>query len=936
MMMFTNIAMVDTTATTATNTTVVVQMPWERRRRIRIRRTSNASFLEHSSLLGKLWVVVQVVLLLSLCSACTPPTPFATTEAAPFLSQIDSRLLGQRRWQIRHSNSWPWMTTTTPVSPVSERIQDKNNINKTRRRGRSLHLPTRLSFVSLLLRGGASNVQADVTDDADDDAAAAVTTATAGDTKEMMEETDGLSEEESPQQHHDKEEDLSLSSRSEQDVATDEEKTLLALNDDRPFLVVTTTTLELFSLGQQHSNSTQTVQVGLLKLPVEPKHYHQQHDMLAYGQLPTHAGEEAKDSPKGKQSLSFVYLAAHNDTFRNCQALWYGTSMSLNVTTQRHVERKYRFRRGTTPRKTTASTLAFSMNQLLTSLVETIANTTAFMTVPVTKTTPTTNDPNGNDRVDQIQNVIHVTDAAMNETITLDDDESLSEGNTTLVSATDPDDSVNYEKEEEEEADAQPQEDPETDGAPHLMVEDEENKEDEDIGTTDPDDSVNNEKEEEEDADAQPQEDAEAHGAPRLIVEDEENKEEEDSAEVSEDDAIDSDTEMDQLLVLDWHTNWTTDTNLDFTQQLRTRGKELHDSGDYVEAATCFAKAAEGLDTLHSQRTNKDGDSIVSSSSTWELDDLCACRLHQALCHLKHGEGPDDFEAAIEACNQVLQGDLEYVISPSLRARALYRRAKARLALGTDENLARNDARQAAFLGDRKAVELYGQLLRGEEAAAAAGGDGTTATTGRLPSSSSLFSSLLSMPSSPSPSTSIADEQSSSRDLLSALLGNAAVDSANGDGLGRQDKASPFMFGNDDGGLSAMSSLLFGGLGGGAATATGNPKGRRSNTKKNTLMQTLSSKSTQNMICATLHSTSTGQIQQYATMAGFPLSDRSANRIVKVCHGIQPKHLQSYMKNGQRVWYGVQLTRKTGKVLTRYRTVLVLLFLLAWIRSLFQ
>ena len=47
-----------------------------------------------------------------------------------------------------------------------------------------------------------------------------------------------------------------------------------------------------------------------------------------------------------------------------------------------------------------------------------------------------------------------------------------------------------------------------------------------------------------------------------------------------------------------------------------------------------------------------------------------------------------------------------------VRSRAHYRRAKAHPQLGKEEE-ALEDARTAALLGDRKAVALYGKLMRG-------------------------------------------------------------------------------------------------------------------------------------------------------------------------------------------------------------------------------
>ncbi|KAL7579001.1 hypothetical protein ACA910_019045 [Epithemia clementina (nom. ined.)] len=420
----------------------------------------------------------------------------------------------------------------------------------------------------------------------------------------------------------------------------------------------------------------------------------------------------------------------------------------------------------------------------------------------------------------------------------------------------------------------------------------------------------------------------------------------------------DEEDEVEDVLLLDWNADWTKDEILDWMQQLRTRGKELHDIGFYEQAAKCFAKAADGLHSFQMQKVNRNNDDddeedrLSSSSFAEVMEDLCTCRLHQALCHLKQGEA-SDLEAAIQACNQVLMVDSS--ISPSLKARALYRRAKARLAMvgggggggGTtaaalssspEVHAARNDARQAAFLGDRKAVELYGQLLRGEEAAAAGVGSSDSTTTKTKMSTkkqqpsmaSSLFSSFLSS-AQDSSYNDLFNNRNDAKDLFSALLGNAAVDDEGERSKGSSLPSLAPLFGGEGSGLAGMASLL-----GGLNSAGGG--GRRRTTKGvgSNLVNTLSSKSTQKMICAALHSTSPQQIQQYATMAGVPLSEKTASRLVRACHNVEPKHLQFYLSTGQRIWFGVQLMRKIGKVLAQYRTVLVILFLLVWVRSLFE
>ena len=471
----------------------------------------------------------------------------------------------------------------------------------------------------------------------------------------------------------------------------------------------------------------------------------------------------------------------------------------------------------------------------------------------------------------------------------------------------------------------------------------------------DPDQTVQEEDEEDDDEEDQFVEPS--------MEQDDDEKEKDDKDEDQDDpepenDKDENDKDDDDLGVpmsMDWDSHdWTLQEMREWTQQLRSRGKEWHDAGDYRRAVQCFGQAAHGIHALQQQQQQSESQSPQSSSSLWmeTMEELCTCRLHQALCALKLGD-TSDLEAALQACHQVLE---VVAISPTLKARALYRRAKARLALATvttsgrttttttTEQLqaARNDARQAAFLGDRKAVELYGQLLRGEDATATGGGSEATPQPFASLSSSSSASPLLSrMGDGFLSSSSSSSNPAAAKDLFSALLGSN--DDNGGGGSSVADMPMPNLMG----GLfpnGMASSLLGAALGGNSPFGLPSSSNSNSQTKGNTLLggagrqwlQTLSSPSTQNMICAALHSTSTHQIQHYASLAGVPLSDRTASRIVRTCHGIQPQHLQSYLTTGQRVWYGVRLLRKVGTLLTRYRTLLVCFLLLVWIKSLFQ
>ena len=174
--------------------------------------------------------------------------------------------------------------------------------------------------------------------------------------------------------------------------------------------------------------------------------------------------------------------------------------------------------------------------------------------------------------------------------------------------------------------------------------------------------------------------------------------------------------------------------------ELRALGKEFHDEGDLTQAASLFDKAASILNSLFSNLSSRErnlvnddqGDDVLIDEISQEA---ATCRLHQALCALKNQE----YQTCIDACTSLLDDDnidreidkehektdedilnrneitkLTFTkphLSAAIRARAHHRRAKARLGL-SDTDGALEDARTAAFLGDRGAVALYGRLMR--------------------------------------------------------------------------------------------------------------------------------------------------------------------------------------------------------------------------------
>jgi hypothetical protein len=155
----------------------------------------------------------------------------------------------------------------------------------------------------------------------------------------------------------------------------------------------------------------------------------------------------------------------------------------------------------------------------------------------------------------------------------------------------------------------------------------------------------------------------------------------------------------------------------------------LHDDGDWQEAAAKFYEASTILqDYIQDEEI---------------LQEYATCRLHEALCRLK----VHDYEQSVEACTAVLEREPPAAV----RARVLHRRSRAKLGLGLEEEVLL-DARQAAFLGDRKAVVLYGKLMQQDSSASEnaplqhlfqSGGTNPFLSSGDTPSSSALLESLL-------------------------------------------------------------------------------------------------------------------------------------------------------------------------------------------------
>jgi tetratricopeptide (TPR) repeat protein len=343
---------------------------------------------------------------------------------------------------------------------------------------------------------------------------------------------------------------------------------------------------------------------------------------------------------------------------------------------------------------------------------------------------------------------------------------------------------------------------------------------------------------------------------------------------------------------------------------LRLQGKQLHDEGNFLEAANMFGQAADALQGTASTGTDgEDNEDDDSSSSSIEYS---TCRLHQALCFLK----VEQWQDCIDACTQVLdetERHHQQETPAAIRARAHHRRAKAYQAMG-DTSSALQDARAAAFLGDRKAVALYGKLMRNDNSAGGSssslsdllgGGTGTGRGSAGDLDMGSLFAGLDTPPSSGSSS-------SSTNALLESLLSKSSPD-----------------------GKSSSSSSSFNPLSlllnkGGSGSKDNNSMAK---SVIKSLAKKLDDESTQDKISGFLQKTNKDQLKQYTTMAGLPISDDQLGKIESLCHKVTPKTVRKVVKRSKVVIWFAQLMRKLFKVLDKYKSVFVALMLIQWTKS---
>ncbi|KAG7359075.1 hypothetical protein IV203_015664 [Nitzschia inconspicua] len=334
----------------------------------------------------------------------------------------------------------------------------------------------------------------------------------------------------------------------------------------------------------------------------------------------------------------------------------------------------------------------------------------------------------------------------------------------------------------------------------------------------------------------------------------------------------------------------TTALAIETATNLRLEGKTYHDQGDFVKAADLFEQAA---DTLLAN------DEVSARLS----EEYATCRLHQALCQLKS----EKYELCIDACSDVLQDGYGHddatkskfatfaSKSTPVKSRAYHRRAKAKVGLG-DTAGALQDARTAAFLGDAKAVALYGKLMRESSSSEI---------------SSALNQMLGSQPTFPSSA------------LFESLLQKSGPSDASLTGVNGLSPLSMLM-GNGSGGNGSMLDALGSGAGGGLVKSV----------LKN-LSKRLDEKATHEQISNFLQNANKNQLRSLASMAGLNdlFQDNQLDTLLSICHGVKPKHIRRTVRTTKVMVYLVKLIRRCFKVVNKYKTVIAALLILQWTRS---
>ncbi|KAL7437250.1 hypothetical protein ACHAXM_005536, partial [Skeletonema potamos] len=269
-------------------------------------------------------------------------------------------------------------------------------------------------------------------------------------------------------------------------------------------------------------------------------------------------------------------------------------------------------------------------------------------------------------------------------------------------------------------------------------------------------------------------------------------------------------------------------------------------------------------------------------------------------------------------------------IPPQIRARAHHRRAKARLALG-DLDGALEDARCAAFMGDRNAVQFYGRLMREGGATTAAvttgGGELSSSPIGMGRGSNPFLDGMLGTNNPFLPSSGAGSSSDFSSSLLSSLLtGSSGSGGGNPFGLMGELLSPPA---ESKGKRRRGKKKNEGGGGGGG----GGGMDSLAKSVLSNIMKRIEDEDTQEKICGYLQSTNKQQIMQFSTMAGVPMKEENAQRLAGLANGITPKGIRKGLRRVKRGLKVVKTGRKILKVIDKYKPVIIVAVLLYWIRS---
>ena len=155
-----------------------------------------------------------------------------------------------------------------------------------------------------------------------------------------------------------------------------------------------------------------------------------------------------------------------------------------------------------------------------------------------------------------------------------------------------------------------------------------------------------------------------------------------------------------------------------------------------------------------------------------------------------------------------------------------------------------------------------------------------------------------------------------SGDFSSSLLSSLLSGSNNGNGGGNP--------------LGIMGDLL--------SPPPTNPKGGKSRLRKkkgggmdtlaksvlSSLLKRIEDEETQVTICNYLQSTNVRQVMQFSSMAGVPMTEQNAGRLVSFANGVTPKGISKSISKVRQGITVVNTLRQIWKVIDKYKPVIVL------------